>query len=279
MDIDMGAMGRQQMENSSRMEFLQAVEEVMSDGSFVLDTAFGRMQSKMGLGGMTMEFDTEDAKQTSHPVAIFQNFMKGKHFFVTMTPRGLVRSVAGLDAIFADLSEALPDQPGMLQAIEAVKQGFGAEATTTLMQQAVVTYPEDAVAIGDTWHQELRLPNPALGDLTIKRDYTVEGTERMRERDCLRLGVAATIEFEGKGPAFAQLGQMLGAEVALEVGEASGKGTVWIDGASGLVVLSKSTQTIEIDMSLQKSGGGEAEGQDLDMHATVTQHVEVELLD
>jgi hypothetical protein len=147
------------------------------------------------------------------------------------------------------------------------------------MQQAVVTYPESAVSIGDTWHQDLKLPNPALGDLIIRRDYTVEGAERMRERDCLRLGVAATIEFEGEGPEFAQFGKLMGAELALDVGEASGQGTVWIDKASGLVVLSKSTQTIEMDMSLQNAGGDEAEGQDLDMHASVTQQVEIELLD
>jgi hypothetical protein len=279
MDIDMGAKGRQQMENSSRMEFLQTVKELLSDGSFVLDTAFGRMQSTMSLGGMTMEFDTENTEEASHPVAIFQNFMKGKHFLVTMTPRGLVRSVDGLDAIFDDLSEALPDQPGMLQAMEAVKQGFGTETTTTLMQQAVVPYPEDAVAIGDTWHQDLKLPNPALGDLNISRDYTVEGAERMRERDCLRVGVASTIEFEGEGPEFAQFGKMMGAELSLDIGEATGQGTAWIDKASGLVVLSKSTQTIEMDMSFLKSGGDEAEGQDFDMHASITQHIEVELLE
>jgi hypothetical protein len=163
--------------------------------------------------------------------------------------------------------------------MEAVKQGFGTETTPTLMQQAVVPYPEDAVAIGDTWRQDLKLPNPALGDLNIRRDYTVEGAERMRERDCLRLGVSSTIEFEGEGPEFAQFGKMMGAELSLDIGEASGQGTVWIDRASGLVVLSKATQKIEMDMSFLKSGGDAAEEQDIDMHASITQHIEVELLD
>jgi len=279
MDIDMGAMGRQQMENSARMEFLQTVKEMLPDGSIVLDTTFGRMHTKVSMGGMSMEFDTESDEEAAHPVAAFQKFLQGKHVVVTMSPRGLVRSVEGLEAILDDLSEALPDQPGNPQAMEAIKQGFGAEATTALMQQAVVPYPEDAVAIGDTWHQNLKLPNPALGDLNIKRSYTVEGAERMQERDCLKLGVSSTIEFEGGGPEFAQFGQMFGAELVFDIDEASGRGTVWIDRNSGVVVLSKSTQTIEMDMLLEKSGSEGVEGQSLDMRATVTQHIEVELLD
>ena len=229
MDVDMGAMGRQQIENGTRIEFRQEVKQRLSDGTLVLDTSYAGMRSRMSLGGMTMEFDTESPEGSTHPMAQIQQAMKGKHFTVTMNSRGQVREIGGFDVIFSDLSKAFADQPQARDILEAVRAGFGPQAVKTMMQQGSVAFPEDAVAIGDTWRQELQVSNPALGDMKIGVEYRVEGPERLGERDCVRVGVSTTIEFGEQGASFGEFAKFLGAEVEVEMRDASGSGTAWID--------------------------------------------------
>jgi hypothetical protein len=279
-DMDMGPMGRQEVQNSSRTEFLQSVRERLSDGAVVLDVAFGAMRSKMSLGGMALEFDSEKPGDPSHPMAKLQQFMQGKRFSVTMTPEGRVRSVDGLDEIFDGFAEAFADSPGAREALEAMTPAFKSASIETMMQQAVLLYPEHAVGVGDTWQQRLSFPNPALGDLNVANDYTVEGAERKKQRDCVRIGVRSKVGFEGDAPLLSQFGEMMGTDLSLDIGEASGEGTVWVDVARGLVVLSKSSQTIDMDLAFQTPPAGDgAAGQPVEMHASITQEVEVELLD
>ena len=165
--MDMGEM-TQDVENTSRIEFLQTVAEKLSDGSLVLDTSYERLRSEMKVGEMTLEFDTADPEPSQHPMARLQQIMTGKHFSITMTPRGEVRSVAGTDELFDSITRTFSDDPMIQGSLDTAKQGFGDEAMKSMMQQVAVILPEQAVSAGDTWHNDVTVPNPALGEGIIR---------------------------------------------------------------------------------------------------------------
>jgi hypothetical protein len=280
MDIDMGAMGRQKVRNGSDTEFLQTIRERLPDGALVIDVVFGPMRSRMAFGAMEMEFDSEGSGDGSHPLARLQQLLKGKSFSATLTPRGEVRSIDGLDELFDGVAEAFADRPGMGEALDALAPAFKAASVETLMQHAVPPYPEQAVGPGQTWRESSRVSNPALGGLVLTQEFTLEGAERKRGRDCLRIGVTSAIEFEGDSPMAGPIGALTGVDVSIDVGDAAGSGTLWIDPDRGWVVESKVRQQIEMDLSMRAAQGeGEAAGSAVEMHASMTQEVEVELLD
>ena len=276
--MDMGEM-TQDVENTSRIEFLQTVIEELSDGSFVLDTSYERVQSEMRVGEMRLEFDTANPEPSQHPMARMQQVMIGKHFSVTMTPRGEVRSVAGTNEIFDSIAEMFSDDRTIQGTLDTVKQGFGDEAMMSMMQQVAVMFPEQAVSAGDTWQNEVTLPNPALGELRIKSDYRIAGPGSKSGSDCLEIAVAMTIEFGNEGQMFAQLSRLLGTELDIDVLNASGEGTLCMDPATGLVIDSQMQQVMEMDVSVGIPSEGEAEGQTMELHALINQQFGIELLD
>lgn len=275
--MDMGQM-TQDVENTSRIEFSQTVTEKLSDGSLVLDTSYERVQSEMRVGEMRLEFDTANPEPSQHPMARMQQVMTGKHFSVTMTPHGEVRSVAGTDQIFDSITETFTNDPMLQGSLETVKQGFGEEALTSMMQQVAVIFPEQAVKTGDTWQNDVTRPNPALGELRIKSDYRVKGPGSSSGRDCLEIAVALTVEFGNEGQMFAQLSRLLGTELEIDVLKASGEGTLCLELATGLVIDSQLKQVLEMDVSVGAPGAEEAAGQTMELHALINQQFGIERL-
>ena len=277
MTLEMGGVN-QRMENSSRMEFVQTVKSRLGDDALLLDVVYERMQSEMIVGEMALKFDTADAKPSPHPMARMQQYLIGRHFTVTMSSRGEVQEIQGFDAILDDMSTAFADDPSLARTMEAIKSGFGSEAMTGMMQQGIVVYPKHKVATGDTWQHRVMMPNPALGELNLTSEYEVLGSERIGDRDHVKLGVASTIEFGNQGQMFNQLQQLLGGEIEVDIDDASGSGSVVVDSTTGIVVSSELQQRIVMDISM-KLPEGTTPTTNVAIRGAVAQQIGLELLE
>lgn len=276
MDIDLGAAGRQHVVNRSRLEYTQTLEKTLSDGSLRMDMRFDRIVTSMDLGGMKMEFDTRNAEETTHPAALVQRALVGKQFTVTLTPRGQVSEMDGVETMFDQLADVVANEPGTREMVDAMKQGFGEQTIASMLQQSILILPENPVGVGDTWQQELTMPNPVLGSVNVASDYRLEASETVDELDCLRIAVESAIEIAGEGEPFGALGRLLGSNVDLDVSSAAGAGTIWVDRATGLVVRFRMTQKLETNMRVTRPDGGETGAAPLDVHSVVNQQIDLD---
>ena len=147
-----------------------------------------------------------------------------------------------------------------------------------MLQQASAVFPEEPVRTGSEWTNSVKVRNPAVGDLSVRTRYRVEGTEKRGRRSCVRLGVGSDTSLSGDVPLIDQLNQMfddggLNVKVAWELREAKGEGTMWIDRKTGLVAEMASTGSVDMDISVAMDEGPVA------LKMTMVQQIRMELVD
>jgi hypothetical protein len=144
------AMGDATVEISSESVLALNITSVTATGAKI-DTHFEKMKIwtklPMGMGDMTLdsEGDAEDSQ-----TKVVKSIMN-KTFYFTITKQGVIEKVEGTENLFTDL-EKLDLDDATLNAFKAqFKQSLNDQSMKARLEQALVSYADKKVKIGDTW--------------------------------------------------------------------------------------------------------------------------------
>lgn len=273
MSMDLGAMGSQQMTNTSQMTARMTVTAA-DDSGLTLETVMERMTLEGRQGDrVLMEFDSDAPEEGNQEISRLLSAMVGHPFAMSLSRRGEIQEVTGFDAIMQELARSMGDDPQAKALFESLKQGLGDESMKTIMQSSMPVFPEGPVGPGDTWQHGGEMTNPILGAMSLSTEYTVLGAEEKAGRDCLKLGMEFSMSFGGESPFFQQLSAMAGGQFEVEAGEMAGEGVLWVALDSGLAVESEQTQTMAMTMTMAPQGG-EPQTMKMDLEQRIRTHLE-----
>ncbi|PWJ38620.1 DUF6263 family protein [Sediminitomix flava] len=151
-------------------DYTMEVLEVLPTGGKVSMT-YDRMKmstvSQMG----SVVVDSEAGEENSNPMnSVFKLMMK-KPFTIELSDRGEITKVEGLEQIHdALLSEV--DASMKMQIEGMLKQSFGEKTIKDSFKSALVSFPENAVSVGDTWSEQMDDITNIPGIVDVTWTYT-----------------------------------------------------------------------------------------------------------
>lgn len=236
----------QVVSNKSRQTFSMEwlVKSVDDEGNGTVELRIGRIQLKIDMTGMSLEFDTAAEEKPAGQAAMLADVLGklvGIHYIVEMSPRGEVLSV--------ELPEATKKA---FQQIPGVEQMFGnlnADGIKQMMGQANLL-PAGPVAVGDTWRAEDEQDVPLFGRKKSSVDFTYEGTEEREEGTFDKISYEVHMNFGEAAPA--------GFPGKIEVRNEQFRGVIFFDRQKGR--MHDSQMDFSMDM-LMNINGQEAEQQ------------------
>lgn len=151
-------------------------------------------------------------------------------FTLHVTPLGEVQQVQFSDNL-AEAIKKLPSAPiftgGNMLSEEGLRQ---------MIELAVQTLPEQAVAEGGTWSRKVERRIPNAGAIVIDLTNEMAGAARLGDRECVQFGLKSESRYEPPAKE--------NPDVSLELGESSGSGTVHFDTDSGRTLASRFRQKL-----------------------------------
>ena len=192
---------------------------------------------------MTTEYDSRDTAADVPPTAQGFAGLVGQSFMMTMTPKGGVTEISGMDEMIDNMIDQM-EVPGLPkeQLRTQLKTQLGNESMKGNMAQMVAAYPEEPVKVGDTWtnQSQVRTTMTMVNETT----YTLNKVEDGKAF----IGVEGTIVTDPEGDPM----EMMGMSMSFAL-EGTQKGTLVLDIASGMTLESNINQLISGDVSM--SGG------------------------
>jgi hypothetical protein len=209
------------------------VVSVDDKGTAAIESTFSRIQFSMK-NPLTGEL-TYDSDSPNPPAGFLAslgpvfNAMKGATFTFKLSPRGEVS-----DAVIPE---------GVATALKAISQVqmlapmFSQDTMRQLISAGIHSMPEEPVAAGKTWKNEVNTQDNMQGKIKVLTEYAVEGTETKDGRTLTKIKADSQITRDPVGGA-----------VPLTIKEQSSKGVIYFDSANGLMAESDFTQTIVADV-------------------------------
>ena len=190
--IEQTIAGRQnKIEQKITMNYTFSVKDVDDSGTATVSIVYDavKMQQRMS-NGMAFSYDSTD---TDAPVpAAAKGFagLVGRGFELSMTPEGKVTEIQGVDAMIDALIEGMDQvNPAMKsQMRDAFKRQFGETAIRENMENMMGFYPDEKVAVGDSWESSMRLTSAMPAEINAK--WTLK--ERFDGK--VRIDMASTVE-------------------------------------------------------------------------------------
>ena len=120
--------------------------------------------------GNTMIYNSDDQDSTKkNPFSGF----KGASFYMTVTPNGGIKSVAGIDRMLDNMATKMSTDSNQVKQIKtALAKQFSAEVVKQTMESSFKIYPDRAVKIGDSWtvdtKMQMSMPIETITQYTLK---------------------------------------------------------------------------------------------------------------
>jgi hypothetical protein len=248
------AMMPEPVESVSAFVFRQDVKEISPEGVGSLDLRYEAMRLEIG-GPLPMSYDStrtgEAASENTAYLAAFVEPLLGATVHLKVDPRFQVLEITGLQEILEEAFEQMPE-PAMGAAF---KEMFSDESLRRMIE--VNTFPEDRIAVGESWERDLEMEVPMLGTMTMSFENTLGGLEERLDESCARIDVAGELALEAESSAALPL------EASLDDGDVSGTMHFALD--TGYLVES----SMETSMDLRFTSG--AGGMDMQMSMTMKQ--------
>lgn len=243
---------------------VNTLEKVDDEGRFHLQSENKRLKVDMEIGPLgKYAFDstsTERDKASTIGAAVTPLYerLSGAYLWATITPRGEVVETRGYEELVKD---ALADNPLASQfAGGGTDQAHRAGAA-----QALVKWPKDPVAPGDTWEDDLEMTLPKIGKVEGKTKYEFV---RIVTEDGVRIAEVTTTPEIAIDIDIEQLGAKIGGRLQTEKTE----GRIRFDLTNGWLV--SKTESYTIAGTLNVTAGG----QNLTIPMKQSQKVEIEAL-
>jgi len=234
-EMQMNVMG-----NDIDMKILQTLDttwkvvSVDKDKKAKISQKIDRIRFSMegGPAGKT-DYDSKDGKkpegQLGEMVAPIFEAMTGADFGFTMDAQGKIADVQ----VPEKLTEALKKLPA------GGNQMFSPDTMKQMVEQGGIVLPGGAVEKGKSWEQKTDMTSP-FGKMVVTKALTDEGKAMIdgKEVEKIALKPTMTIEVDPAKPFSANIKAQ------------EGKGTAYFDNASGRVVESTTTQTMDMSISV-----------------------------
>ncbi|MFT3739451.1 MAG: DUF6263 family protein [Breznakibacter sp.] len=124
----------------------------VENGLSTIDVTYESLGMNMESPMMNMAFDSAGEIDASNPMHSALSTIVGKKFTMVMDSRGKVASVSGFDKVMEELVAKFNGNQEMANQIAAsLEQQFSDDAMKSNMEMMTAIFPENAVAIGDTW--------------------------------------------------------------------------------------------------------------------------------
>lgn len=135
-----------------------------------IKVTYNRIFIKSIAMGTTMTFNSDDQDSTKkNPFS----GLKGASFFMTVTPNGGIKTVAGIEKMLDNMAVKMSNDTNEIKQIknELGKQ-FSAEVVKQTMESSFKIYPDRAVKIGDSWtvdtKMQMSMPIETITQYTLK---------------------------------------------------------------------------------------------------------------
>jgi hypothetical protein len=176
-DIKQTMMGQvQEIKQKQVMTVLLEVTEVNEDGTAWVKYKYDRIQIEMA-GPMAVKYDSaETTGEPDNPMVKSAAAMVGKEMLVKMAPSGHVEEVKGFDEILQAIIDGIEMPEGQKQMVaEQIKNQFGEEMITQLLDQAQAILPEKAVQVGDSWNSRVEIEKGL--PMIMENTYTLKDSQ------------------------------------------------------------------------------------------------------
>ena len=140
------------------------------NGEKDVKVTYKRIFMKSVAMGNTMTYNSDEQDSTKkNPFS----GLKGASFFMTVTPDGGIKTVAGIDKMLDNMASKMTTDTGQVKQIKnALSKQFSAEVVKQTMESSFKIYPERAVKIGDSWTVDTKLqmsmPIETITEYTLK---------------------------------------------------------------------------------------------------------------
>jgi hypothetical protein len=236
----------QATEQTFAVGYRMAVESVDAAGNMKVATTYDAVLFRQKGPSGAVEYDSANPPKQVPAAAKAFAALAGLGFKSTVTPAGRVTAVEGLDAMSAEMVRKLelPDGPQKAAVQKALSEQFGEEAMKQNLQNMFALYPENPVAVGESWQRRVVV---AKGfPMVLDGAYTLKS----RDGGVARVEIRATLSpNEAAGPVELGTGRM-----SYELkGEQSG--TADVDEATGWTRSLTTNQTVSGALRFRAAGG------------------------
>lgn len=206
-----GDVLRYRMTQEQTVEMSMMPEAIKTETAFVLRQEI-KMLSPEGIGSVDVEYEairmdvggpratsydstrTGEASKENDPhlSAMFAPLLAAK-VHLEIAPSGHVLDIEGLDEA---MQEAFDEMENEAMAA-SFKQMFDEESLRRMVE--VNIFPEEPLAVGDTWERSMEIEAPSLGTMKIDFENELLGIEEHGEQDCAKIGVTGELELDREG--------------------------------------------------------------------------------
>ena len=140
------------------------------NGEKDVKVTYNRIFMKSIAMGTTMTYNSDEQDSTKkNPFS----GLKGASFFMTVTPDGGIKTVAGIDKMLDNMASKMTTDTSQVKQIKnALSKQFSEEVVKQTMESSFKIYPERAVKIGDKWTVDTKLqmsmPIETITEYTLK---------------------------------------------------------------------------------------------------------------
>jgi len=133
------------------------VEEVDADGNALVKVTYRSVLFKQDGPMGKIEYDSSNPPAIIPPMAMGFAALVGQSFSMMISPDGHIIDVQGVDAMLTHVMKKLdiPEGPMKVSIEESLKNQFGDQALTEIMESMMAIYPEKPVGIGDSWTRKV----------------------------------------------------------------------------------------------------------------------------
>jgi hypothetical protein len=189
-------MGEMNITNTMTQMVQQTTQDVAADGTGTIQALFESIKMEMGTPMGTFVYDSAVPANTGDPmvaqIAAMVGGMVGESLTIVMSPNGAIQKIEGMSAILEKVKKANPQAvaglgiPGLDSVLsdDAMKGTFG---------QGFPAFSSTPVKPGDTWKQDVTLPNP-FGTMTVATVFTFKAVETAGGKEVARIVSTSTVK-------------------------------------------------------------------------------------
>jgi hypothetical protein len=224
------------MTMTQRMDMSWEVEKVDAKGVASAKHTMTRIQMKMESSqGVMLDYDSASGTEPEGIQGkmlgpVFQA-MVNKPISMKMSPRGEISDIQVPQAMIDGFSK-LPgmDKIGSTFFESFAKQPFG-----------LGMMPEEAVAPGDTWKEEMEVAMPMMGSMKAQQTYEYLGSEARSGKELEKLRVGLQLDFAAgeEKPA-----------ISMKVTEQDTSGTAWFDNVAGRLAETETKSKMKMEITV-----------------------------
>ncbi len=146
--------------------------------SYDLSVKYNSLNMKMQMPQGAMEFSSEK-EDTNDIFSTILGEMVGKTFFITMLKNGKITEVRNTDVLFESIYNKIPNAPEsqVKQVEKQLKDAYGEKALKGNLEMVTSIFPDEPVAIGDTWNVSTNMESGFSALMTSTYKYIEEGSD------------------------------------------------------------------------------------------------------